>query len=697
MNENLNKNPWSKQNESMDNARIHNISNRDMLTNKSESPESFRHNNNFFPFFNFNNNFNQSNSIIYNNNFNLSHIHENNKIQNVHNIYPNNINVINHNNFLNPVNNINNINIINDVNMNLNNSTHNNNNLNLSYNYNPYINNSFEDLNILSKKRGDSFNSCPSLKGNHLSSFKSTDDSCNNNNNNNHHINNNHINNNINYVNKINNNFIMPKSFNNNMNSAQYLSMQKLFLNLNPITASLMRNNNHFYQHNPDKNLNFNIPLNNNNHHHNNYHKPMSLFNRNNNSNPKRLHYNHSYHNINRASETNNLNNMNINNINNNSFDNKIYNDNLSNNSNVGSSHSIKKKRTSLFQNESNKEKDLRDFKRFCDGLKMPMSEYICSQIGSRIMQKYLKKFPSHIRTILINKISPYMNKLMCNTYGNYFCQKLYNTSDLQQRLIILNSLKQSFISICKNNSGAHAIQFIINSIQTIEEKKIILDSISSHELTLAYDPEGTHVLQKIINCFKEDEIKGLNDILCEKNNLNCLCQDAKGICVIKKLISVTKDENIKNKIIEQINVNCTEIALSPFGNYIIQMIFEEWDINICFKLVENCLNNCVILSCQKYSSNIIVKIIEVYCNENIIEDKYNISNKLKNIFFDEKNLFDLYNNKYGRLIFNKIIKLIKPEEKENIKKKYENYNDDNEGYKKNLDIINELFIKIII
>ena len=100
------------------------------------------------------------------------------------------------------------------------------------------------------------FNSCPSLKGNHLS-FKSTDDS-----------NNNKQNKNIgNYVNTNLNNFSMNKKplFSNNMNNnmninndkyQNYLSMQNLFLNLNPYTASLMRNN--FLnkpQHNSEKNL----------------------------------------------------------------------------------------------------------------------------------------------------------------------------------------------------------------------------------------------------------------------------------------------------------------------------------------------------------------------------------------------------------------------------------------------------------
>jgi hypothetical protein len=122
------------------------------------------------------------------------------------------------------------------------------------------------------------------------------------------------------------------KPLNNNINNPQYqnyLSMQNLFLNLNPYTASLMRNNNPInkLQYNLPKNINLNQNNINNNNAFNN--KPKSLFNKNINAFSKKLHYNHSYHNINNFND---------------SFDGKINNDNL-NSSNIVSSHSIKKKK----------------------------------------------------------------------------------------------------------------------------------------------------------------------------------------------------------------------------------------------------------------------------------------------------------------------------------------------------------------
>lgn len=160
------------------------------------------------------------------------------------------------------------------------------------------------------------------------------------------------------------------------------------------------------------------------------------------------------------------------------------------------------------------------------------------------------------------------------------------------------------------------------------------MECLQSNELDLSYNTEGTHVIQKILSCFNEDERLELNNVLSDKNNLSTLCQDAKGICVIKKLILGTKDINNKIKIVEGVYNNCVEIALSPYGNYIIQIIFEEWDVDICLKLIEACIENAFILSCQKYSSNIIVKIMELYLNGEKKENKYNLGKKIKRYFF---------------------------------------------------------------
>ena len=194
-----------------------------------------------------------------------------------------------------------------------------------------------------------------------------------------------------------------------------------------------------------------------------------------------------------------------------------------------------KRRRSSLFQNETNKtENDIRDFKRFCDGLKceegikVELPNYICSQKGSRIMQKYLNKFPSDIKTLLILKIGKNLGKIMIDTYGNYFCQKMFQICSNKQRILILEYIQNEFIEISKSVSGTHVIQAILGLIDTEDEIKIVVNCIKNHELELAYDNNGTHVLQKILSTIDEKYREDLNNILLEKNNLRTLCLDSK-------------------------------------------------------------------------------------------------------------------------------------------------------------------------
>ena len=652
------------------NVRGNYINNQvDITKTYSGSPEPYNtHYNNR----NLNNNLNNNINNNINNNLKTVNIDSYENRETMMNNYNNFVN----NNF--DKNNINNINYYNNINNTTRNpSMYNNNNLNMSFNYvkkNDVMNDSMDNR----YKPRNSFNSCPGFDNN--LSFNNLGG------------NNNNLGNNMNLINHFNNTNINLWLLNNNnegpmnncggcMNNNNY-AMKQLLLNLNPMTAPLIRNmneNNYGLNSNNMYN-NFQNP----NHMYNTFHQSchnLSSFN------PENTYFNtlkksHSSKKITLANNSDNC-------CKNCRSEGNLSIDNSSCSSFGSVKKAAKKKRTSLFQNDCNKEKDLRDYKRFCDGLKSPMPDYICSQIGSRIMQKYLKKFPTYIRTILINNLAGSYEKLICNTYANYFCQKLYNISVLEQRLLILQNLKNIFINVSKNNCGAHVAQFIIGAANSIEEKMIIIDYVRDHELELAFDPEGTHVIQKIISCFQENERQTLTNVLCVHENLNALCQDAKGMCVVKKLIACTKDINNKYLIINGVYSHFLEIAQSPYGNYIIQYLFDEWDVSICQKLVQCCVDNSELFAMQKYSSNIIVKIMEMYSDTYLNNGTLNFVQQLKKIFFDEKKLLDLYNNKYGRLLLFKLNKLLTKEDKDTI---YTNINLSEDNKKEKMDIILELF-----
>jgi len=147
-------------------------------------------------------------------------------------------------------------------------------------------------------------------------------------------------------------------------------------------------------------------------------------FNNNNNNNEYNGGYN--YHNNFQEGFNNNDNIPNLNTSDN--YSNQRCTDQKSNfNNNLSSSGELDE-RSQLYNFVKNLSEELHDF--------------ICSQKGSREMQKFLNKITSENLNFLINKIGFNIYKMMTNVYANYFCQKLFQSCSSEQRLKILKYVK---------------------------------------------------------------------------------------------------------------------------------------------------------------------------------------------------------------------------------------------------------------
>ena len=373
--------------------------------------------------------------------------------------------------------------------------------------------------------------------------------------------------------------------------------------------------------------------------------------------------------------QNNQINNININNINiENLFQSYSTNKNISNNYNdrKNKKNGKGKKRLSNYNNE------IINFNIFIENLITPLDSFICSQTGSRMLQNNLNNFSNQIIDILIEKIKSYFPKLMCDVYGNYFCQKLYIKSSFNQRISILDSIKDSFISISKTKSGSHVAQSLIEQASTFEEKNKIMNFMKNNEIEMALDIEGTHVLQKIIQIFKEGERQSLTDVLCKSENVNMLCKDLKGISVIKRLICFNKEENNKMKLVNALYDSCLEIVKTSSGSYILQFLLEEWGIDTGIKLIFFSIYNFEFFACHKHGVNFINKII-ILClkklslaktignNTNIIllKTAMIIINALKNLILDFNKIVNVYKYKYAKILIFNIRKLFNNVENE--------------------------------
>ena len=374
------------------------------------------------------------------------------------------------------------------------------------------------------------------------------------------------------------------------------------------------------------------------------------------------------------------MNNININNINLENFF-QSYSDNINNNNDIDLSYRKAKKNCKSKKRSNNFNNEIINFNIFIENLNTPLDAFICSQTGSRMLQNNLNNFSNQIIDLLIDKIKLYFEKLMCDVYGNYFCQKLYIKSTFKQRLLILDSIKDSFISISKTKSGSHVAQSLIEQSITSEEKMKIMNFMKNYELEMALDNEGTHVLQKIIQIFPEGERQSLTDVLCKSENVNILCKDLKGISVIKRLICFNNEENNRIKLVNAIYDSCLEIVKTSSGSYILQFLLEEWGINTGIKLIFFSINHFEFFACHKHGVNFINKII-ILCLKKLSLNKYAqnstnniiliktaliIINALKNLILDFNKIVNVYKYKCAKLLIFNIRKLFNNAENEKL------------------------------
>ena len=274
---------------------------------------------------------------------------------------------------------------------------------------------------------------------------------------------------------------------------------------------------------------------------------------------------------------------------------------------------------------------------------------------GSKLFQKYLKSNTSEeIVHLLYIELSQNLEEIITDPYANYFCKKFYVNLSQEDRIDFLNKIKNSIIKYSCDGIGTYSIQTIIENSNSQNEKIIIISLIKDYIEELIYDPYGCHVIEKLLDCFEEEYIPFLYSYLID--NFLKLAYSKNGICIIKKILTFTNKQNMINKIKKIIIENSNDLIIHPYGNFVIQVIIENWnDYKDIINLYKNKLFD---LSLGKYSSNVIEKFIEK--NDEILKeyiDEIIKSNKI----------YEVMKSKYGNYVIQKAIKLSSNEYKNKL------------------------------
>jgi hypothetical protein len=283
----------------------------------------------------------------------------------------------------------------------------------------------------------------------------------------------------------------------------------------------------------------------------------------------------------------------------------------------------------------------------FFNKLKGKFEQIIRTHKGSRIFQNYLKNTHIDILHQIFLEIKGNLSNLLRDNYANYFCKKFFDNLNQKDRIeflkIIQNDLKYLAIDI----TATYPIQGIIEQVGSKVEKNIIYLGIKDSISKFCYNIYGTHVIEKILGYFEDEFTKEIIDYI--YNNFIDLSFNINGICVVKKLLLMTHKKDLHNKLKQKINDNALNLIVHQYGNYVIQIIFENWDDNELQSILNYYKNNQVLLSKLKYSSNAIERIIE--------KNKNNLDNYINEICIGN-NISELMLNNYGNYVIQKAIKL---------------------------------------
>ena len=266
---------------------------------------------------------------------------------------------------------------------------------------------------------------------------------------------------------------------------------------------------------------------------------------------------------------------------------------------------------------------------------------------GSRIFQNYLKNTHSDILHQIFIEINPHLKNLLIDPYANYFCRKFFTYLNQKDRIDYLQSIENSLIKLSSNNIGTYPIQGIIEHLGSKVEKTIIINAIKNHIEKLSIDPYSCHVIEKILSCFEEEYISFIYDYISQ--NILKLAYNANGICLVKKIITFTHKTKIHEQIKNIVEENSMELIKHPYGNYVIQVLVDSWDLNEVKEILKLYDKQFTSLSMDKYSSNVM---------ERCIEKSDEILSQYINEVCESGKIFEVMKNNFGNYVIQKALKL---------------------------------------
>ena len=266
-------------------------------------------------------------------------------------------------------------------------------------------------------------------------------------------------------------------------------------------------------------------------------------------------------------------------------------------------------------------------------------SDTICKdQTGCRLLQKKIDEQPE-ISSKILNVCFEKIIEIITDSFGNYLVQKLYDYMDEEKFLQLIALITFDIYHICVNSFGTRAIQKLIDYLNSDNLINNFINMIKPIVKGIIVDINGSHILLKLLDLKNKYVNKVIFDEI--KENILSIAMHKHGCCVLQKCIEKINNED-KNKMIECLINNCEILISDQCGNYIIQYIISLKNEKINERIVLVLIKKLEEYSKQKFSSNVVEKILEC-CSNKICQKIIDVLKSNENIILSI--LFDKFGN----------------------------------------------------
>ncbi|KAM0714024.1 hypothetical protein Q7P37_010988 [Cladosporium fusiforme] len=243
------------------------------------------------------------------------------------------------------------------------------------------------------------------------------------------------------------------------------------------------------------------------------------------------------------------------------------------------------------------------------EDLKPEILALCTDQHGCRFLQRKLDERDEATVKMIFEEVHPSIVKLMTDPFGNYLCQKLLENCNDEQRTVLIGNCMENMTQIALNQHGTRALQKMIEYVSTPQQTQMIIDAMRYDVVQLIQDLNGNHVIQKCLNHLNSTDAQFIFDAV----GVHCVPVGTHrhGCCVLQRCVDHASGAQ-KAELVRQISTHAFSLVQDPFGNYVVQYILDLGQSCFIEPLCQHFQGSVVLLSKQKFSSNVIEKCIRV-------------------------------------------------------------------------------------